>query len=515
MATIIHDTTVMATAADPVAVRQAHSLVFDGGRITELAPAADFAARIAAGEFAEVIRGDRCLVVPGLVNTHHHLYQSLTRCLPATQDARLFDWLLGLYERWRHLDHHAVKLAAKISIAELLLHGCTTTSDHFYMLPPASDVRLEAVLEAAADLGIRLHLCRGSMTLGHSAGGLPPDDCVERDADVLADCQRVIDAYHDPRPYSMRRIDLAPCSPFNVTRELLRDTRTLARERGVLLHTHLAETLEEEAYCLDRFGSRPVRYLADLDWLGPDVYLAHCVHVNDDEIALLARTRTGVSHNPTSNMRLGSGIAPLARLLAAGVPVGLGVDGSSSNDGGNLLAAAKLALLSARVLPTLKHATPGNVAAGLRTGRETPMTPQTTGESPPTTHPAPRSAPLMPVAAAFHLATLGGAACLHRNELGHLNPGAAADFAMFRSDDIALAGAVPHDPLAALVLCDAPRADRVFVAGREVVRDGRLIGTDESALSAEFNALVAARFTAATAPRVTGPLSSGGWHRPG
>jgi cytosine/adenosine deaminase-related metal-dependent hydrolase len=335
MATLIHDATVITpdaggwpVSADsavpgsrpvrrggpgrPVRVLRHYSLVLDAGRVSALAPAASFTPRRAGGEFAEVVQGTGYVVTPGLVNTHHHLYQSLTRCLPAAQNDRLFDWLRKLYEQWRRLDYHAVNLAAKVSIAELLLHGCTTTSDHFYMFPPGSDVRLEAVLDAATELGIRLHLCRGSMSLGRSGGGLPPDDCVEQDTDVLADCQRVLDAYHDPQPYAMRRIDLAPCSPFNVTRELLRDTRRLARERDVLLHTHLAETLDEEAYCLDKFGCRPAQYLADLDWLGPDVYLAHCVWLNEAEIALLARTNTAVSLCPTSNMRLGSAWWPRA-----------------------------------------------------------------------------------------------------------------------------------------------------------------------------------------------------------
>ncbi len=462
---IIHDATIVnPLAPGGVRVLPHHSLVFDDGRVTELDAADLFQQRLAAGEFAEVIAGDRYIVIPGLVNTHHHLYQSLTRGLPAAQQLRLFDWLRTLYARWRDLDAHAVRLAAQVSIAELLRHGCTTTTDHFYMLPPGRDVRLEAVLEAAERLGIRLHLCRGSMSLGRGAGGLPPDDCVEHEADILADCVRVLDAYHDPRPYALRRIDLAPCSPFNVTRELMRDTRTLARERGVLLHTHLAETRAEEAFCLERYRCRPVQYLADLDWLGPDVYLAHAVWLNEAEIELLARTDTAVSLCPTSNMRLGSGLPRIERLRAAGVRLALGVDGSSSNDAGNLLAEMKQALLVARVGATLA------------------AVPESAG------------APLFPVAEAFRLGTVGGAACLHRPELGHLNPGAAADFALFRMDDIALAGAAAHDPLAALVLCDPPPADRVYVAGRLVVRDGRVTALDETALGREFNDLVAARF---------------------
>lgn len=461
MAVLVHNATFIAPHAGRVRVLPAHSLAHDAGRVEALAPATDFEPRISAGAWDEVIHAESHIVVPGLINTHHHLYQSLTRGLPAVQDLRLFEWLLGLYPHWRKLDHRAVRAAARVSIAELLLSGCATTVDHFYMFPPGSDVRAEAVLEAAEELGIRIHLGRGAMTMGQSAGGLPPDECVEREADVLADCRRMLDSYHDPRAYAMRRVDLAPCSPFNVTRELMRDMRDLARERGVLLHTHLAETLDEERYCLEKYGCRPMQYLVDLDWLGPDVYLAHCVHLSGAEIDLLAETRTGVSHNPTSNLRLGSGIAPVGKLLAAGVRVGLGVDGSSSNDGGSLLAAARHAVLAARVLPAF--------AAGER-------------------------ATLFPAVDAFKLATTGGAACLNRGELGHLGPGAAADFAMFRADDVALAGAVEHDPLAALLLCDAPRADRVFVAGREVVRDGHLTSADERKLAEELNGVVRARF---------------------
>jgi 8-oxoguanine deaminase len=455
MPTLLHAGTVVTPVGDAVRVLPAHSIAFEQGRVVALAPAADFAARVARGEFNPVISAARHIVTPGFVNTHHHLLQSLTRCLPAVQNARLFDWLLGLYERWRQLDARAVQLAAQVSLGELLRHGATTTSDHFYMFPPGRDVRVEAVLAAADALGVRLHLCRGGMSMGQSAGGLPPDDCVEREADVLADSIRVLDAFHDPAPYALRRIDLAPCSPFNVSEELLRDTRVLARERGVLLHTHLAETREEEAFCLQRFGRRPLQYLADLDLLGPDVYLAHCVWLNDGEIDLLARTGTAVSTCPVSNLRLGSGLPPLTRMRAANLRLGLGVDGSSSNDGGNILATAKQALLVSRVL--------------------------TDGA-------------LLPPADAFFMATAGGARCLNRPELGHLNPGAAADIAVFAMDDLALAGAAAQDPLAALILCDAPPAARVFVAGREVVRDGRVCALDEHALGREFNELVAARF---------------------
>ena len=493
---IVHKTTIITPSGDALRTLHNHSLVFDDCRVVELGPATDFQPRIAAGEFDQVIAGERYLVIPGLVNTHHHLYQSLTRCLPAAQNERLFDWLLKLYDRWRHLDYEAVNVAAKVSIAELLLHGCTTTSDHFYMFPRGGDVKIEAVLDAAEEFGIRLHLCRGAMTLGQSRGGLPPDDCVEDDQDVLADCQRVLDAYHDTSDYALRRIDLAPCSPFNCTRELLRDTVVLARERdGVLLHTHLAETLDEERYCLERYNCRPLQFLADLNFLGPDVYLAHCVHLNDDEIGLLAKTSTGVSHNPSSNLRLGSGIAPIRKLLAAGVRVGLGVDGSSSNDGGNLLGEAKQALLAARTPAAVPKSAEGRVPcpSPLKAGAGMPGTmPKSAGGG--SGHASGDAGQLFPVADAFKLATVGGAACLNRPVLGHLNPGAAADFAMFRADDIALAGAIAQDPLAALILCAAPRADRVYIAGREVVRDGCITALDENSLAEQLNELVAARF---------------------
>ena len=517
---IVHDTTIVTPVSDTPRTLHRHSLVFDDGRVVEMGPAAEFRERVDSGRFDEVIAGQRHVVIPGLVNTHHHLYQSLTRCLPEAQNERLFNWLIKLYPYWRHLDYEAVNVAAQVSIAELLLHGCTTTSDHFYMLPPGSDVRMEAVLDAADQLGIRLHLCRGSMTLGASRGGLPPDDCVEAGQDVLADCRRVLERYHDATDYALRRIDLAPCSPFNCTREVLRDTAELARAHdNVLLHTHLAETLDEQQYCLDRYGCRPVQLVADLDFLGPDVYLAHCVHLNSEEIELLAETGTGVSHNPSSNLRLGSGIAPIRKLINAGLRVGLGVDGSSSNDGGNLLGEARQALFGARALQALEKGTEarrhegtkerdeGTEASGPAKDEQTETREQTernerTRDEPwasaSAAHPTTNDAdPLMPVADAFKLATIGGASCLNRPVLGHLNPGAAADFAMFRKDDIALAGAIEQDPLAALVLCAAPRADRVYVAGREVVRDGHIVALDERKLAERMNEIVGARFCSA------------------
>lgn len=395
------------------------------------------------------------LVIPGLVNTHHHLFQSLTRCMPAVQNANLFDWLVGLYPVWRELTYDALRQAAAVSIAELLLGGATTTSDHMYLFPAERDVKIEAVLEAAHLMGIRIHACRGSMTMGESAGGLPPDACVERDEAVLADSVRAIESFHDASPMSMRRVDLAPCAPFNVTPELLNQTRELAVERNVLLHTHVAETLDEQRFCLERYGVRPLEYLRQRDWLGPNVYLAHCVQLDAAEIALLAETSTGVAHCPCSNMRLGSGIAPIRDMLDAGVRVGVAVDGSSSNDGGSLLAEARQALLLQRVA---------------------------------------RGADGFSAAEAFHLATTGGASVLNRPELGRIEAGAAADLVIYDANDVAFAGALAQDPLGALMFCHAPRPEQVIVAGQTVVEDGRIKRVDLPEMVADFNQMVRGTF---------------------
>jgi len=450
--TRIEHATLIVWRGGRVVVLEDQSILIDGGWIVAVGSSAGLAGRPAD----EVIDARRHLVVPGLVNTHHHLYQSLTRGLRCVQDAPLFGWLTQLYERWKKIDYEAVKLAAQISIAELLLSGCTTTSDHFYLFPRDSDVRIEAVLEAAETMGIRIHACRGSMSVGASQGGLPPDVCVQPEGDILADCSRVIERWHNRCPAAMRRIDLAPCSPFSVSADLLRETVSLARAHGCLLHTHAAETLDEQQYCLDRFGKRPIEWLDEVGWLAPDVYLAHCVHLSDADVTRLAESGTSVAHCPCSNMRLGSGIAPVRRLLDAGVKVGLGVDGSSSNDGGHLLAEARQALLLQRVL--------GGAAA-------------------------------LSVEEALRLVTLGGAAVLHRSELGNIDAGCAADLALFRRDDVALAGAVEQDPLGALLLCHVGRADRVIVNGRTVVQEGRIAGVEMQPLVERFNKTVREAFS--------------------
>src|ERR1017187_5738118 len=289
----------------------------------------------------ETIDATNCAVIPGLINTHHHLYQSLTRCLKPVQNAKLFDWLLGLYEVWGRIDYEAVKLGSQISMAEMLLSGCTTTNDMFYVYPRESDVKAEAVIEAATELGMRLHAGRGSMSLGRSQGGLPPDSVVQDEGAIVKDCERVIAKFHDAKPYAMTRVDLMPCSPFSITFDLLKDTRALAKQHHVLCHTHVAETEDENKFCLEKFGKRPADYMTAANWIGPDVSWAHCVCLNSAEIKLLADTKTAVAHCPSSNMLLGSGIPPVCEMLKANATVGLGVDGSSSNNGAHVLAAAR------------------------------------------------------------------------------------------------------------------------------------------------------------------------------
>ena len=388
------------------------------------------------------------IILPGLVNTHHHLYQTLTRCLPETQDAPLFSWLRTLYPIWARLTPEAVYVSALIGLGELLLTGCTTTLDQLYLFP--NGVTLDDEIRAAEELGVRFHPCRGSMSLGESEGGLPPNEVVEDEEAILADSRRVIESFHDPERYSMRRIVIAPCSPFSVTPELLRSSRDLARQYGVHCHTHVAETLDEEVFCLEQFGRRPVEYLADLGWLGEDVSYAHGVHLTDAEMKLFAETGTGIAHCPTSNMRLGSGIAPVTRMLELGVKVGLAVDGSASNDSSHMLNEARMALLLQRV----RH---GSSALSARQVLE--------------------------------MATLGGAALLGRDDIGSLAPGRAADLISIDVERVAYAGA--GDLAAALVFCGPVEVDLSMVNGRVVVEDGHLVGIDIDALVHRQNRLAA------------------------
>jgi cytosine/adenosine deaminase-related metal-dependent hydrolase len=399
----------------------------------------------------EIIDARDMLILPGMVNTHHHFYQTLTRNLPAAQDANLFTWLKTLYPIWANLTPEAVAISTKIAIAELMLSGCTTSSDHTYIWP--NGARLDDQIQAAREMGFRFHAARGSMSVGESNGGLPPDRVVEDEAAILRDSRRLIEEYHDAGRYAMLRIVLAPCSPFSVSPDLMRESIALARSYGVHSHTHLAETLDEDSYCRATFGRTPVELAEDLGWVGPDVWHAHVVHPSADEVTRLGRTHTGAAHCPTSNMRLASGFAPLRALQRAGARVGLGVDGSASNDGSHMLAEARQALLLHRVLGD---------PAGL-TALE-----------------------------ALRLATRGGAAVLGRDDIGQLAPGMAADLIGYRLDTLGLAGGAVHDPLAALVFCQPPNVDLSVINGRVRVRDGRLLGVDLPPVIARHNAIARA-----------------------
>ena len=389
------------------------------------------------------------LVTPGLVNTHHHLFQALTRT--RAPDADLFNWLRALYPVWAGLDAEAERAAARTGLAELALSGCTTVFDHHYLFPPGVDGLLEAEVQAARDLGLRFVAARGSMDLGASRGGLPPDNLVEATDDVLAETEAAV-RLHESGPGARVQIVVAPCSPFSVTPELMRESAELARRHGLRLHTHLAETVEEDAYCAELFGCRPVEYLEQHGWLAEDAWCAHCVHVAAEDVTAFADAELGVAHCPTSNLRLGAGVAPVRDLLDAGVRVGLGVDGSASNERSDLLFEVKQALLVAR----------GRGGAGAMSARE-----------------------------ALRLGTRGGADVLGRDDIGSLEPGKCADFAVWRTDGLEFGGA--DDPVAALVLSAPHRVDRLYVGGEEIVRDGRLVQADEEKIAREHHR-IAARF---------------------
>lgn len=395
---------------------------------------------------AQVVDAAGCVVTPGLINTHHHLFQTLTRAVPAAQDAALFGWLRTLYPIWGRMTPHDIHLSAQIGLAELALSGCTCSSDHLYLFP--NGARLDDSIQAATEIGIRFHATRGAMSIGESQGGLPPDALVEDEAAILRDSERLIAAFHDPSAGAMVQVGLAPCSPFSVSRELMRDAAILAREKGVRLHTHLAENDEDIAYSLQNFGMLPGDYAESLGWTGDDVWHAHCVKLSDKEIDLFARTGTGVAHCPCSNARLASGIAPVRAMRDAGVPVGLGVDGSASNDCSHLGLEARQALLMAR----LKN---GPAAMGARE--------------------------------ALEIATLGGARVLGRNaDLGSLEPGKRADLVLWDISELAAAG--EWDPVAALVFCAPIRPKSVYVEGRAVVQDHRLLTADPRKLNEQARA---------------------------
>ena len=395
----------------------------------------------------EVVNGRGCVVTPGLVNTHHHLYQTLTRAVPAAQNALLFGWLQTLYPIWSRFTPEHMFVSAQVGMAELALSGCTLTSDHLYLYP--NGARLDDTIAAAAEIGVRFSPTRGSMSIGESAGGLPPDALVEDEAAILEDCVRVIDAFHDPSEAAMCQVGVAPCSPFSVSRNLMQDAAVLARDKGVRLHTHLAENTEDVDYSLATFGCRPGQYAQELGWVGPDVWHAHCVKLEQDEMDLFAATGTGVAHCPCSNCRLGSGIAPVRAMLDRDVPVGLGVDGSASNDAAHMLAEARQAMLLQRVAYGADALSPR---------------------------------------AALRLATRGGARILGRPECGVLQPGARADVAIWDVSGVHSAGS--WDP-AALVLAGPMSVRDLFVQGRQIVRDGHVTTIDLSSVIARQNALAA------------------------
>ena len=392
---------------------------------------------------ADRIDGTGCVATPGLVNTHHHLYQAMTRTF--AQDEGLFGWLVSLYPVWAGLDAEWERAAARVALAELALSGCSTTTDHHYVFPTGAGDLLEVEIEAARELGLRFHPCRGSMDLGESDGGLPPDQLVEDTDDALARTEEAVVRHHDPSAGSMLRIAVAPCSPFSVSERLMRGAAELARRLGVRLHTHLAETVDEERHCLERFGRRPVELMDDWGWLGDDVWFAHCVHLDEKDVRRLAETGSGVAWCPSSNLRLGSGIAPARALLDEGAGIGLGVDGSASNDAGHLLAEARQAMLVSRA---------GGAGTGI-SARE-----------------------------ALRVATRGGAGALGRDDVGSIEPGKRADIAVFPVDGLATAGA-DGDPVAALAFSPPPRARHLLVEGQPVVREGRLVRADEDEIARE------------------------------
>jgi len=443
---LLRDADVVATFDDAgVVLENASIFVRDNviervGLATELTQNAD-----------EVIDARGMILMPGLVNTHHHFYQTLTRTVPGTQDVDLFTWLRRLYPIWARITPEAMRVSSAVAMAELMLSGCTTSSDHTYVWPNGS--RIDDQLEAAAETGIRFHAARGSMSVGESHGGLPPDSCVEDEAAIMRDSQRAIEQYHDASRYAMTRIVLAPCSPFSVSQNLMRETIALARSLGVHGHTHLAETLNEERYCLEHFNLRPVELAESLGWVGDDVWHAHMVHANDAEISRLGETRTGIAHCPSSNMRLASGIAPVRALEGVGARVGIGVDGSASNDSSAMLEEVRQAMLLQRVAN----------GANAMTARE-----------------------------ALWLATRGGAAALGRDDIGALTPGMAADIVGYRLDTLGLAGGAVNDPLAALVFCRPGNVDLNVINGRVRIRDGAFVDVDLPRLIERHNRIARA-----------------------
>jgi len=415
----------------------------------------------------QVIDASGQIVLPGFVNTHHHLNQTLTRNLPAAQNNNLFPWLKAHYRIWAKTGPEASRTSALIGLAELALSGCTTVFDHSYLFRSGNKVDYQ--IEAARDLGVRFHASRGSMSLGESKGGLPPDDCVENEDDIIADSIRVVDRYHDARRGAMTRIVLAPCSPFSVSEDLLRETAALARDKKVMLHTHLCETLDEERYTLERFGKRPVDWMEGLDWLGEDVWFAHAIHVDDEEITKFAHTGCGAAHCPCSNMRLASGIAPIKKYMKAGIRVGLGVDGSASNDSSNILLEARQAMLLARLKMGLLP--PEGPRKNFLLSQSHPL----------------RADEWMTAREALELATIGGASVLGRDDIGALAAGKCADFFTINLNTIAYAGAL-HDPVAAVLFCAPQNAHYTVINGQIIVYNGEIATMDMAPVIEAHNA---------------------------
>ena len=472
---LIDNATCIATLddADPANGRELTdaSLFVRDNQIEWLGPASELPPALRS-EATEVIDARGHLVTPGLVNTHHHMYQSLTRAIPGAEDAELFGWLRGLYPIWAGLTPEMVQVSTQVAMAELLLSGCTTSSDHLYIYP--NGVRLEDSIEGAKAIGMRFMATRGSMSVGQSAGGLPPDSVVEKEDAILKDSQRLIETWHSAAHGAMLQVALAPCSPFSVSPALMRESAALARSfkgQGVRLHTHLAENDHDIAYSREKFNKTPAQYAQELGWLGEDVWHAHCVKLDEEGISLFAASRTGVAHCPCSNMRLASGIAPIRRMLNAGVPVGLGVDGSASNDAAHMVNEARQALLLARVGRALQapETREGKTFFGCDLG------------------PAEMTA-----RDALHIATRGGARVLGRTDIGHLAPGMCADIALFDLHTLGFAGGAVHDPVASLLLCASPQAAYTVVNGRVVVRNGQLATVDMGPLLERHNRLAVA-----------------------
>ena len=465
---LIHNARCIATLDDAGRELADASIFIRNNLIEHVGPAADLPPGLHALA-DEVIDARHHLVTPGLVNTHHHMFQSLTRAIPAVQNAELFGWLRGLYPIWAGLTPEMVQVSTQVAMAELLMSGCTTSSDHLYIYP--NGVRLDDSIEAARQIGMRFVATRGSMSVGQSQGGLPPDSVVEQEDFILKDTQRLIETYHDATHGAMLNVAVAPCSPFSVSRDLMRESALLSRsfkDQGVRMHTHLAENDHDIAYSREKFNCTPAEYAQDLGWLGADVWHAHCVKLDAQGISLFAASRTGVAHCPCSNMRLASGIAPIRKMLNAGVPVGLGVDGSASNDAAHMVNEARQALLLARVGRAMQppETRGGRKLFGCDLG------------------PAEMTARDV-----LHMATRGGAQVLGRTDIGHLAPGMCADLALFDLRTLGFAGGAVHDPVGSLMLCASAQAAYTVVNGRVVVREGRLATVEMEPLVARHNAL--------------------------